>query len=136
MTDSTQDDFWADAEIISAYTRNQALEDGFLVDCSEVAKEAGFSIPAAMTRAVWGAYVEVPDGVVLQDEAGRLWDILWMARAEAVRPRSANRSRIEFQLHVRNDNDSGMPPLITLAAVVGPSDNGLPCLTIMLPEED
>lgn len=130
------DDFWADAEIIYAYTRAQAIEDGVLVDVSDVAREAGFSIPVAMTRAVWGAYVEVPEGVVAQDEAGRLWDVLWMASAEARRPRSADRSRILFQLHVRNDNHNRTPPLITLALVCGPADDGSPCLTVMLPTED
>ena len=34
-------------EIIYAYTRAQAIEDGVLADVSEVAKEAGFRYPVA-----------------------------------------------------------------------------------------
>src|SRR4051812_27741843 len=38
-------------EVIFAYTRKQAIEDGVLVDVTETAKEAGFKIPVALTRA-------------------------------------------------------------------------------------
>ena len=40
-------------ELISTYTRAQALDDGVLVDVSAIAAEAGFKWPAAMTRAAW-----------------------------------------------------------------------------------
>jgi hypothetical protein len=122
-------------ELIFAYTRERAIEDGVLVDVSETAKEAGFRIPVALTRAVWAEYVAVPEGVEGQDEAGRLWDVLWMGRYGISRG-NRDRSEIRFQLHVRNDNREGEPPLVTLKAVVGPDDHGAPCLTIMLPDED
>ena len=53
-------DFWADAEVISRYTRAQALADGQLVDCTTMAREAGFTFPVALSHAVWHDYVE-PD---------------------------------------------------------------------------
>lgn len=62
--------------LIFSYTRAQALADGVLVDVTVAAKEAGFVIPVAVTATVWAAYVRVPDGVVGQDEGGRLWDVL------------------------------------------------------------
>jgi len=40
-------------EIISLDTRADAIADGFLVDVSDMAKEAGFKWPVAVTRAVW-----------------------------------------------------------------------------------
>jgi hypothetical protein len=40
-------------EVISSYSRRDALEDGVLVDVSEFAKEAGFKWPLAVTRGVW-----------------------------------------------------------------------------------
>jgi hypothetical protein len=46
--------------LIAAYTREQAIEDGTLVDVSKLAKEAGFRFPVAMTAAAWLAAVEVP----------------------------------------------------------------------------
>ena len=33
------------SDLIHSYTRAQAIEDGVLVDVSDVAKEAGFKLP-------------------------------------------------------------------------------------------
>ena len=57
MSNETSKGFWDDAEVIYAYTRAQALEDGVLVDASEIAREAGIGFPVALTRAVWANYV-------------------------------------------------------------------------------
>ena len=67
-------------DVIDSYSRKQAIDDGVLVDVSEMAREAGFKFPTALTRAVWNEYVSVPDDVSCQDEKGRLWDILCMLR--------------------------------------------------------
>ena len=47
-------------ELIYSYSRKQAIEDGVLVDVSEMAKEAGFKFPVAMTNTVWTELI-VPD---------------------------------------------------------------------------
>jgi hypothetical protein len=120
------------AEVLSVYTRAQALEDGVLVDVSETAKEGGIRFPVALTATVWGQYVEVP-GLTGQDEAGRLWDILWLFRLHA---RKFSGDTMLFNLHVRNNNTECEPPLVTLKAVIGPGDTPEPVITIMLPEED
>ena len=36
-------------EVVSGYSRAQAVEDGFLCDISELAKEAGFKFPVAIS---------------------------------------------------------------------------------------
>ena len=135
MTEETSKGFWDDAEVIYAYTRAQALEDGVLVDVSEMAKEAGIRFPVAVTATVYGKYVEVPDGVTAQDETGRLWDILWMFRCVASRCQG---DTLQFQLYVRNHNRERLDhrDLMTLKAVCGPGDNAEPVVTIMLPDED
>lgn len=66
--------------VISQYTRAQAIADGFLVDVSETAREAGIKFPVALTRAVWDKCVEIPAGVDCQDERGRLWDVVGLLR--------------------------------------------------------
>lgn len=43
---------------------------------------------------------------------------------------------LQFELHVRLDNADEIPPLVALKAVCGPNDDGSPCITVMLPEED
>jgi len=40
-------------EVIYSYTREDAFNDGFLVDVTVTAKEAGFSWPVAMTRPLY-----------------------------------------------------------------------------------
>ena len=47
-------------EMVAVYTRDQAIEDGFLVDVSAMAREAGFKWPVAVTRRVWDEIV-TPD---------------------------------------------------------------------------
>jgi hypothetical protein len=73
--------FWDDAPIISMYTRQQAIDDGVLVDVSEVAKsEYGINLPLAFTRAVWDEYI-TPDPRSEgwgQSIRGRLHDALYM----------------------------------------------------------
>ena len=120
------------SEIIHAYTRAQAIVDGILVDTSELAKEAGLKYPVALTRAVFEAYVKVPEGVEAQDETGRLWDILNLLRWAAAK--SKGESKILFRLYVRNDNRKAK--LVTLKSVCGPGDDASPCITVMLPNED
>lgn len=124
---------FSEDDIIHTYTRAQAIEDGVLVDVSTTAQEAGLRFPVALTCAVWGQYVEVPEGVEGQDEAGRLWDILWML-AIAIRGSKDLGDTLNFQLYVRNENRRA--DLVTLKAVCGPNDDASPCITVMLQNED
>ena len=122
-----------EADLIHTYTRADALRDGVLLDVSATAKEAGIRWPVALTCAVWERCVSVPRGVACQDEAGRLWDVLWMLRCAIGRSSGAE---VRFGVHVRNDNRDRTPPLVRLKAVSGPGDDGEPVITVMLPDED
>src|SRR5208282_4599712 len=106
-------------EVIYAYTRKQALADGFQVDVSTVAKEAGIRFPVFITRTAFDAYVTVPPNVSGQDEAGRLWDVVWMLRF-AIRKAVSGQSRLPFALYVRNDNRAAK--LVKLVAMCGALD--------------
>lgn len=79
------------------------------------------------------SYVRVPPGVLCQDEAGRLGDLLGMFRGVAGR---ATGDTIRFRLHVRNDNRERQPPLVPLKAVSGPGDHAEPVVTILRPGAD
>ena len=121
-------------EIISTYTRAEALADGTLIDVTEQAKEAGVRIPTAVTRAVWNEYVALTPVAEKRGESveGRRWDIVWMFRCAALR--MPNQSELSFQLYVVTDRIE--PSLVTLKALVGPGDDGKPVITIMKPKED
>ncbi len=126
--------------VISVYTRAQAIGDGILVDVSETAREAGFKIPVAVTRAVWNRIVALPEGYRgFQDEAGRLWDVLWMARHYALR--ASNSDRVNMCVLVRDIRkdlrDSNRPPRRHFPIVaIGAGDAGEPVATVMFPEDD
>jgi hypothetical protein len=145
--------------VIYAYTRSQAIDDGVQVDVTHIALEAGIRFPMFLTRAVYDAYVTVPNSGRAQahgqDESGRLWDIVWMTRFAIIR---ANRSgslarpmgeggpqgrvrdealtRLPVALYVRNDDERSR--LVRLVAVCGPLDldDPQPAITVMLPDED
>ncbi len=132
-TDTTSPTLFEGADVIHSYTRKQAIADGVLVDVTTVAKEAGIRYPTALTQTVWGKYVEVPPEVEAQDEAGRLWDILWMMKWAIATSRDDG-DALKFQLHVRNNNKRA--ELVTLKAICGPDDDANPCITVLLPDED
>ena len=121
--------------VIYAYTRSQAVADGVQVEVTKSAQEAGIKYPMFLTRAVWDAYVAVPDGVTGQDEAGRLWDVVWMTRFGILRAHPGV-DRIPVALYVRNDNRAAR--LVKLIAQCGPLDidEPAPAITVMMPDED
>lgn len=140
-------------DLIHSYTRAQAIDDGVLVDVSDVAKEAGFKLPVAITRAAWARYVEVPRGLELRGQSvdGRLWDVLFMLHV-AIKRQQGKGSELQFQLHValpdagdwlsneaHPEAGSGLTRsthrLVTLKALCEPGDALEPVVTVMLPNE-
>ena len=122
-------------EVIYAYTRKQAIADGVQIDVTKTAQEAGIKFPVFLTRGVFETYVAVPEGVTGQDEAGRLWDVVWMLRFGIIRARPGVQ-RIPVAFYVRNDNRT--PRLVKLIATCGPLDidDPQPAITITMPDED
>ena len=122
-------------EVIYSSTRAQAVADGVQVDVTKTAQEAGIKYPLFLTRAVFDKYVAVPEGVTGQDEAGRLWDVVWMARFAILRARPGV-DRIPVALYVRNDNRAAR--LVKLIATCGALDidDPQPAITVMMPDED
>ena len=126
--------------VISTYTRTQAIEDGVLIDPGSMAKEAGFKWPVALTADAWAACVAWTDAdsqqQVHQDQSGRLWDVVYMA-SHAIRTSKDSGDRLLFQLYrVPRDGQSTEAVLVTLKLIVGPGDSGEPVITILLPNED
>lgn len=129
-------DPFTDADVIFAYTRRQAVEDGEQVDLSEsdLAAEAGFRFPVFLTRRVWDTCVEVPANKPTQDLNGRLWDVLYMLQV-AVKSSAAVRDRINYRIRVVTAQGARNMDLL---AVCGPIDidDPRPSITVMFPDED
>jgi hypothetical protein len=127
-------------KVISTYTRTQAIDDGVLIDVGDMAREAGFNLPVAMTTAAWSDCVDWSaddsDRQVHQDQSGRLWDVLFMA-SHAIRTHTGQVSQLPFTLYrVPRDGRTRKSELAQLKVVIGPGDRGEPVITILLPTED
>ena len=122
-------------EVIYSYTRKQAVADGVQVDLTKTAQEAGIRFQVFITRTAFDAYVTVPPNVSGQDEAGKLWDIVWMLRI-AIQRSQPGCDRVPVGLYVRNDNRAAK--LVNLIATCGPLDidDPQPAITVMLPGEN
>lgn len=141
MSDSLMGIFTA-AAVIHVTTRAQLIADGDLIDVTTTAREAGFRVPVAVSRAVWAECVawSADDNRrkrACQDETGRLWDVVFMA-AMAARRRGANDgSGRLYQLHVvRREGRGHMPRPTTLKLMSGPGDDAEHVITILMPDED
>lgn len=145
-------------DVIYAYTRKQAIEDGTLIDVSPLAREAGFKIPTALTAAVYGIVESIPKSKDYQDVQGRLWDVLWMGSFGAknnkdkaqflynlslpriVRKQVYYKPKIDLKKGTVTDGyykeRNVLVNNITLKMVISGGDNAEPVITIMLPNED
>ena len=127
-------------EPISVYTRQQAIDDGVLVDVTDTAKEAGFKLNTCVTSAVWNdccAWTEddVQQSRYLQDQSGRIWDVVYMA-AIAARENTSN-SQVHYVIsRIPRPGNADVSKTVTLKLHVGPGDKGEAVITIMQPHED
>jgi len=132
MSDSESSPF---GPVIYAYTRAQALADGVLVDLSDLAREAGFRIPLAVTEAVYKGYLDPSQALADEGQSlnGRAWDILQVLYFTAAV--SSDRDTVFFKvLFVLTPGC--LPEPVELKAICGPGDSGEPVLTVLLPHED
>lgn len=121
-------------EAIFTYTRRQAIEDGEQIDLSEssTAKQA-FRFPVFITRSVWEMCVVVPPNKPTQDEDGRLWDVLWMAR-NAIARLPVTTDTVPFTVSVVTAAGRRIKHLIAQCGALD-IDNAAPSITIMDPSE-
>ena len=127
-------------DVIYSYTRAQAIADGVLIDATELAVDAGFKWPVALTAAAWQDCVAWSDAdnkcQAYQDQSGRLWDVLFMA-SYAIRTARIANQQLLFDLHcIPRNGRATKSQRLTLKLILGPGDDGQPVITIMLPEED
>ena len=126
-------------EVIYSYTRQQAIEDGVLVDLMQpetepTVKEAGFKFPVAMTAAAFEKTVAPIDGDLPAGQSldARLWDVLYVLMMSIKLCRSTG-DTIYFSVNVWDGKKSNE---VKLYSKCGPGDNMEPVITIMLVGED
>jgi len=139
--------FLDDVPIISMYTRRQAIEDGVLVDVSDVAKsEYGINLPLAFTRAVWDEYI-TPDPRSVswgQSIRGRLHDALFMllpylkhvTRDQKWIDKFNRDGSVTFYYKVIFIMKEKQQRTIQLKVVLSLDENYRPVVTVLKPNED
>ena len=134
--------FWDDAEIISVYTRADAIRDGELVDVSAIASMRGFLMPLAMTRKVWDTIVEwMPEdtkraGHMLNTTDRLIYALDCVRLAISTHNRSGQNGQIVTVTLEYIPRGETAPTTATVNVDVGPGDDLEPVLTIMYPDED
>lgn len=127
---------FSEDDVVFRYTRDEAIDDGVLVDVSNIAKEIGFRIPLALTAQVYSECVHWPETeAAVQDEQGRLRDVLFMAALAARAVKRGGEGRLDFELYLV-PRGGHTQELTKLSLHVGPGDAGEPVATIMAPDED
>lgn len=117
--------------VIYSYTRAQAIEDGVLYDISEIAKEAGFKCPVAVTAAVNELLNDTHH--YGQSFEGRVWDMLMILRFEIQRSKNTD---ILYFAPLFNSWHYKEPKPYKLWSKCGPGDNGEAVITVMFVGED
>ena len=119
------------------------IEDGALIDASEMAKELGIELPVAITSSVWTEYIQWTkhDGneAVSQEAKDRLRDILrmlavWLKYHKVAQTNFLHQELLYEIFAIRCD--SIKMELITLKAIFSKGDNLEPVITIMLENEN
>lgn len=128
-------------EVIHSYSREQAIEDGVLVDFEAIAPgmyaQLGIRMGVALTSAVFDSVVSLHPAAqrAMNDLNGRAWDLAWMSNC-AIRSMVRRNMTVGFFKMLAVMPGRSVAKTITLKIVLGPDDEGRPCATIMLPNED
>lgn len=122
--------------VIYAYTRKQAIEDGVLVDLSYEESDTAsvcrehYKHPIACTAAVFDLMRKAVENPRYSNNYVEiLYDILWMSRAMK---RQLDESTVIFPVIIAG---AGRQRNYEFKLNVGPGDDGEPVITIMLPAE-
>ena len=125
---------WAGFEVIHTYTRQQAIEDGVLVDLSTAfpSDTRLFKWNVCCTDSVWSLIERAAE----KDEVEigtYIWDVCFMAHMAVTAVRDSGNPELFFKVCL----PLGTPEqkLKMVCGPIGPDDPS-PCLTIMQPHED
>ena len=101
-----------DDDLIYAYTRSQALADGVLVDVSQMASEAGFRYPTAITTDLHARTTpNERERALGQSYEGRLWDVVFLASFAARQSGTQDRCSFEVSLFEADEDSTATHPL-------------------------
>ena len=126
--DKIKGGFWDGFEVISVYSRAQAIEDGELVDVTELAQRRSFRYPVAVTASVWawleraGTRVQflgrsVGPEIIAMELLLRLY--------QTIKALQGDTDRFDVRVSLAGQE-------LAVWALVGPGDDAEPVITVML----
>lgn len=116
-------------DLISSYSRAEAIEDGALFDVSAAYPDVAnalWRVPVAFTAALWSHIEAAASSVRGASREGFVHDVLFVARSAPNHQTDSTRRTFLLTLD----------ELVWLEAVVGPGDDLEPVLTVGLQGED
>jgi len=116
-----------DADIISVYTRQQAIEDGSFIDVTGVAKKNGFTIPIALTTNLFHSHIKSDNDALTNRRLHLFLLILYKKIVES--DKSDNMLCTSFDF-----GDGKQTKVWAVIEPQSPTDPS-PAMNIMLPED-
>lgn len=118
-------------DVISRYTREQAIADGVLVDLSARFPEDTriYKYPVACTDTVWSR-IERACEETGEDLGAYVWDLCWMSNHPTAIVKDLGDMRLFYCGIPLGTKES------LFKIVIGPGDDLWPVITIMYPDED
>ncbi|KAF5047469.1 Helix-turn-helix domain protein [anaerobic digester metagenome] len=110
-------------------TRQDAIDDGDLVEITRMGRDLGIMYPLAVSERAAQSMVPFPN-IPQETVTENLWDTLHAFRDKAC---TMTEGEFEFQVSLYQN---GLVPTLTFKAAVSPGDDGEPVITIMLPDEN
>ena len=118
-----------------------AIDEGSLINISDLAREAGFRCPVVLTAGAFDACIararsfdDDDDKALSAEETGQLRDLLKLLR-HALIPLDGGSTGVDFAVDVLNENRPELPPVMQLCVACGLRHGDLPAITVMLPGE-
>jgi hypothetical protein len=121
---------------------NDAGADGLLVRLADVpalaplVSEAGFKVPAVVTRGVFDALISTPPAAAARGESdtGRAWDLLLLG-AQAFQRAALTPDDLFVEFGVHATDAAGRVPLVKVWGVMEGDARGIAQVKFLLPEE-
>jgi hypothetical protein len=119
-----------DYNVIYSYSRADAIEDGLLIDVTDLSKQAGIKYPVAISEGIWLRLIECQGNDAEDRQENRLLNLM-SELAKAIRS-AGDCDRVEFKaLHLGHGQAT-----IPVYALCHPGDLEEPVITVMLEGED
>ena len=122
-------------EIISSYSRADAIRDGVLIDITDIAKRFGFKYPVAITSNLYYTYID-PNGnmnSIREVDNTLIGDVLTTLYYSIKNSKENETNIVTVKMTIEiSPNETSE---IEFWAHCGPGDDYRPVITIMLPED-